>query len=225
MLRLVPVTPSKPICSLEGEAEYWHDIRLTCKSEEGSPQPRYEWKSYSVENVPRPFPPKTTESMPVSIHVLLWSTHLWGPAGEFLSSVWLEGMAHQLWVVEPNFCHYFADDGVLSLFNVSRETSGFYICTSTNRIGSNSYNFTLAVAPSECLIVMHLLTLSPGLSVKKPLSFLLSPQPAWMLDPLQLSLEESSQVWCFWGSSSSVAARKSAKRTNMLKGVCFHRRH
>ncbi|TNN60894.1 Cell surface A33 antigen [Liparis tanakae] len=99
---LVLVAPSKPICSLEGEAEYWHDIRLTCKSEEGSPQPRYEWKSYSVENVPRPFPPKTTEN-----------------------------------------------DGVLSLFNVSRETSGFFICTSSNRIGSNSYNFTLAVTPTS----------------------------------------------------------------------------
>ncbi|KAM9804450.1 uncharacterized protein ACB057_006303 [Neosynchiropus ocellatus] len=97
---LVLVPPSPPICGIEGEAEYWNDITLTCKSEEASPEPVYQWKSYSVDNIPRPFPPKTTEK-----------------------------------------------DGALSLFNISRETSGYFRCTSTNRIGSANCNFTLAVMP------------------------------------------------------------------------------
>nr|XP_057938129.1 cell surface A33 antigen isoform X2 [Doryrhamphus excisus] len=97
---LVLVAPSAPLCRLQGTAEYWHDVTLTCKSEEGSPKPSYQWKSYSVENIPRQFPPKTTEK-----------------------------------------------DGTLSLFNISRETSGFFICLSTNRVGSASCNFTLAVIP------------------------------------------------------------------------------
>ncbi|KAM8857121.1 uncharacterized protein ACB058_008901 [Synchiropus picturatus] len=97
---LVLVPPSPPICGIEGEAEYWNNIILTCKSEEASPEPVYQWKSYSVDNIPRPFPPKTTEK-----------------------------------------------DGALSLFNISRETSGYFRCTSTNRIGSASCNFTLAVMP------------------------------------------------------------------------------
>uniref|UniRef100_A0A672ZHT5 Glycoprotein A33 (transmembrane), paralog b n=1 Tax=Sphaeramia orbicularis TaxID=375764 RepID=A0A672ZHT5_9TELE len=99
---LVLVPPSKPICRIEGTVEYFHDITLTCMSEEGSPKPVYEWKSYSVENVPRPFPPKTTEK-----------------------------------------------NGALSLFNISREMSGFYICTSTNRVGSAACNMTLAVLPEK----------------------------------------------------------------------------
>ncbi|XP_040003582.1 cell surface A33 antigen-like [Xiphias gladius] len=99
---LVLVPPSIPICSIQGKAEYWHDIILTCMSEEGSPEPTYEWRSYSVQNIPREFPPKTTQ-----------------------------------------------DKGVLSLFNISREMSGFYICTSTNRISSASCNFTLAVMPGS----------------------------------------------------------------------------
>lgn len=99
---LVLVPPSPPICKIQGTAEYFHDITLTCKSEEGSPTPVTEWKSYSVENIPRTFPPKTTEK-----------------------------------------------DGALSLFNISRETSGFFICTSTNQIGSASCNLTLSVIPSS----------------------------------------------------------------------------
>ncbi|XP_026151573.1 cell surface A33 antigen-like [Mastacembelus armatus] len=99
---LVLVPPSRPRCQIQGTAEYWHNITLTCMSEEGSPKPLYEWKSYSVENIPREFPPKTTEK-----------------------------------------------DGALSLFNISREMSGFYICTSTNQIGSASCNLTLAVMPNS----------------------------------------------------------------------------
>ncbi|XP_031162234.1 cell surface A33 antigen-like isoform X2 [Sander lucioperca] len=37
--------------------------------------------------------------------------------------------------------------GILSLYNISKDTSGFFICTSTNKMGSASYNFTLAVMP------------------------------------------------------------------------------
>ncbi|XP_077436596.1 cell surface A33 antigen-like [Vanacampus margaritifer] len=99
---LVLVPPSKPLCRLQGTAEYWHNVNLTCMSQEGSPKPTYKWKSYSVENTPRQFPPKTSEK-----------------------------------------------DGALSLFNISREMSGFYICESTNRVGSESCNFTLAVMPAN----------------------------------------------------------------------------
>nr|XP_046260874.1 cell surface A33 antigen-like [Scatophagus argus]XP_046260875.1 cell surface A33 antigen-like [Scatophagus argus] len=99
---LVLVPPSPPICRIQGKVEYWQNITLTCMSEQGSPKPVSEWKSYSVEDIPRPFPPKTTEK-----------------------------------------------DGVLSLFNISREMSGYYICTSTNRIGSATCNMTLAVMPGS----------------------------------------------------------------------------
>ncbi|XP_044072356.1 cell surface A33 antigen-like [Siniperca chuatsi] len=99
---LVLVPPSAPICTIKGKAEYFQDITLTCLSEEGSPKPVSQWKSYSVENVPRPFPPKTAEK-----------------------------------------------DGAISLFNITREMSGFYVCTSINRIGSASCNITLAVMPGS----------------------------------------------------------------------------
>ncbi|XP_035532690.1 cell surface A33 antigen-like [Morone saxatilis] len=101
---LVLVPPSPPVCSIQGKAEYWENINLTCKSEEGSPTPVPVWKSYSVNNIPRQFPVKTTEK-----------------------------------------------DGVLSLFNISREMSGFFICTSTNRVGSASCNLTLAVMPPSMM--------------------------------------------------------------------------
>ncbi|XP_030643419.1 cell surface A33 antigen [Chanos chanos] len=39
-------------------------------------------------------------------------------------------------------------NGVLSLFNMSREMSGYYVCTSTNKMGSAKCNVTLAVMPS-----------------------------------------------------------------------------
>ncbi|XP_047456205.1 cell surface A33 antigen-like isoform X1 [Mugil cephalus] len=101
---LVLVPPSTPNCTLQGSPEYFHNITLTCRSEEGSPDPVYEWKSYSVENISRPFPPKTI----------------------------IKG-------------------GELSLFHISRETSGYYICTATNRIGSASYSYTLAVTPGSMM--------------------------------------------------------------------------
>ncbi|KAF1392666.1 hypothetical protein PFLUV_G00030430 [Perca fluviatilis] len=40
-----------------------------------------------------------------------------------------------------------AQGGILSLYNISKDTSGFFICTSKNKIGSASYNLTLAVMP------------------------------------------------------------------------------
>lgn len=57
--------------------------------------------------------------------------------------------------VLSHICHYVAEDGSLSLFNISRETSGFFICTSKNRVGSGSCNFTLAVVPSECFNIIN----------------------------------------------------------------------
>uniref|UniRef100_A0AAX7UA93 Ig-like domain-containing protein n=1 Tax=Astatotilapia calliptera TaxID=8154 RepID=A0AAX7UA93_ASTCA len=86
-------------------AEYFQNVTLTCLSEEASPAPTYDWKSFSVDNSPRQFPPKATQK-----------------------------------------------DGVLSLFNITRETSGYYICTSQNQIGSASCNFTLAVMPASMKI-------------------------------------------------------------------------
>ncbi|XP_010776982.1 uncharacterized protein isoform X2 [Notothenia coriiceps] len=99
---LVLVPPSPPICKIQGEASYFNNISLTCMSEDGSPKPAYDWKSFSVKSTPRPFPAKTTEKV-----------------------------------------------GVLSLFNISIDTSGFFICTSTNRVGSSSCNLTLAVTPGS----------------------------------------------------------------------------
>ncbi|CAL8370741.1 unnamed protein product [Arctogadus glacialis] len=98
---LVLVAPSRPVCGIQGTAEYWNNISLSCMSEEGSPSPTYKWKSYSVLNAPRPFPLRATEK-----------------------------------------------DGVLALFNISKEVSGFFVCTATNRVGHDSCNLTLSVLPT-----------------------------------------------------------------------------
>uniref|UniRef100_A0A3Q1IMY0 Ig-like domain-containing protein n=2 Tax=Anabas testudineus TaxID=64144 RepID=A0A3Q1IMY0_ANATE len=37
--------------------------------------------------------------------------------------------------------------GILSLYNISKDTSGYFICTSTNKMGSATSNLTLAVLP------------------------------------------------------------------------------
>uniref|UniRef100_A0A3Q3EET7 Glycoprotein A33 n=1 Tax=Kryptolebias marmoratus TaxID=37003 RepID=A0A3Q3EET7_KRYMA len=73
-----------------------------CCCSEGSPKPTYQWTTYSVDNTPRQFPPKTTQK-----------------------------------------------DGVLALFNITKETSGFFVCISSNEIDSASCNFTLAVMPGS----------------------------------------------------------------------------
>ncbi|XP_015219489.2 glycoprotein A33 (transmembrane), paralog a [Lepisosteus oculatus] len=97
---IVLVAPSKPICKLEGTPEYGQNIKATCYSEEGSPQPTYKWQIYDVQNRPKPNPPKSTE-----------------------------------------------ENGILSLVNVSIDTSGFYVCTSQNRISSAICNMTVSVMP------------------------------------------------------------------------------
>lgn len=60
---LVVVPPSPPVCTIQGRAEYWQNITITCKSEHGSPKPVTEWTTYSVQNVPRQLPPKASQSM------------------------------------------------------------------------------------------------------------------------------------------------------------------
>ncbi|XP_039600561.1 glycoprotein A33 (transmembrane), paralog a [Polypterus senegalus] len=97
---VVLVAPSTPVCSLEGKPEYGQDIRLLCKSAEGSPEPTYTWQSYSAENKMRNLPPKTTQ-----------------------------------------------DTGTLTLVNVSMDTSGFFVCTSANKIRSAMCNMTVAIYP------------------------------------------------------------------------------
>nr|XP_040022181.1 cell surface A33 antigen-like isoform X2 [Gasterosteus aculeatus aculeatus] len=42
--------------------------------------------------------------------------------------------------------------GIMSLYNISKETSGYYICTSTNKIRSATCNITLAVMPPSMKI-------------------------------------------------------------------------
>ncbi|KAJ0056573.1 hypothetical protein NL108_010375 [Boleophthalmus pectinirostris] len=41
--------------------------------------------------------------------------------------------------------------GILSLYNISKDTSGYYICTSANKIRSATCNLTLAVMPPSML--------------------------------------------------------------------------
>ncbi|NWJ05472.1 GPA33 protein, partial [Crypturellus undulatus] len=43
----------------------------------------------------------------------------------------------------------------LTLKNVSADTSGFYICTSTNRVGQESCNITLSVMPPSMNIALY----------------------------------------------------------------------
>ncbi|XP_061743603.1 cell surface A33 antigen-like [Nerophis ophidion] len=97
---VVLVAPSTPICGIQGKAEYGQNINLTCKSEEGSPPPTYEWTSLDTRRVPHIKSPRTTSR-----------------------------------------------GGVMSLFNITKETSGYYTCTSSNKIRSASCNITLSVMP------------------------------------------------------------------------------
>ncbi|CAM4507113.1 unnamed protein product [Leuciscus chuanchicus] len=97
---IVLVAPSPPICKIEGKAEYYQDVKLTCVSEEGTPTPTYKWQRYDTKNILQPNPPKATDV-----------------------------------------------NGALALFNITKETSGFFICTSTNEIRSAKCNLTLAVMP------------------------------------------------------------------------------
>ncbi|XP_040278869.1 cell surface A33 antigen [Bufo bufo] len=47
------------------------------------------------------------------------------------------------------------DKGELALKNISMETSGFFICTSSNKIGSEFCNITLAVMPPSMNIALY----------------------------------------------------------------------
>lgn len=105
---IVLIAPSKPDCAVVGTAEYGQVIKLTCNSNEGSPAPKYEWKSYTPQDAPRPLP---------------------------LTSA-VEG-------------------GELTLKNVSMDTSGFFVCTSTNKIGTDFCNLTLAVMPPSMNIALY----------------------------------------------------------------------
>ncbi len=63
----IPVAPSTPICNVVGKTEYFENIQLTCRSEEGTPTPTYKWQSHGVNNVPRPLPLKATDRMCVML--------------------------------------------------------------------------------------------------------------------------------------------------------------
>ncbi|XP_066504976.1 glycoprotein A33 (transmembrane), paralog a [Hoplias malabaricus] len=97
---VVLVAPSIPICKIQGKAEYYQNINLTCASQDGTPAPTYKWANFDARNTPRPNPPKSTDV-----------------------------------------------NGVLSLYNITADTSGYFICTSTNKVGSQSCNLTLTVMP------------------------------------------------------------------------------
>ncbi|XP_008105917.1 cell surface A33 antigen isoform X1 [Anolis carolinensis] len=51
---VVLVSPSKPVCTVVGKAEYGQNINLTCNSVEGFPQPQYSWQSFDAQNQSRP---------------------------------------------------------------------------------------------------------------------------------------------------------------------------
>ncbi len=57
----IPVAPSPPICNIVGKTEYFENIELTCRSEEGTPTPAYKWQSYNVNNNARQLPLKATD--------------------------------------------------------------------------------------------------------------------------------------------------------------------
>ncbi|RLW03228.1 hypothetical protein DV515_00006610 [Chloebia gouldiae] len=101
----VLVPPSKPECKILGTPEYGQTINLTCASHEGSPTPKYTWKSFNVQNEPRLLP-------------------------------YTEGQQ-------------------ITLKNVSADTSGFYICTATNVVGTEFCNMTVSVVPPSMNIALY----------------------------------------------------------------------
>ncbi|GAA6074382.1 glycoprotein A33 (transmembrane), paralog a [Tachysurus ichikawai] len=40
---VILVAPTKPICAIQGKVEYYQNINLTCRSEEGTPTPTYKF--------------------------------------------------------------------------------------------------------------------------------------------------------------------------------------
>ncbi|KAF5901373.1 cell surface A33 antigen, partial [Clarias magur] len=53
--------PSKPICAIQGKAEFNQNIKLTCRSDKGIPTPTYRWQRYDISNNPQPNPPRSTD--------------------------------------------------------------------------------------------------------------------------------------------------------------------
>uniref|UniRef100_A0ACB8FGV5 Uncharacterized protein n=1 Tax=Sphaerodactylus townsendi TaxID=933632 RepID=A0ACB8FGV5_9SAUR len=51
------------------------------------------------------------------------------------------------------FC--FATGGLLTLKNISADTSGFYICTSTNSVGNEFCNMTVSISPPSMNIGLY----------------------------------------------------------------------
>ncbi|NXQ55287.1 GPA33 protein, partial [Anthoscopus minutus] len=101
----VLVAPSKPECKILGTPEYGQTINLTCVSHEGSPTPKYTWKSFNVKNEPRVLP--------------------------------------------------YTKGQQITLKNISADTSGFYICTSTNDVGTEFCNMTVSVVPPSMNIALY----------------------------------------------------------------------
>lgn len=101
----VLVAPSKPECKILGTPQYGQTINLTCVSHEGSPKPKYSWKSFDVQNEPRVLP---------------------NPEGQ-----------------------------QITLKNISADTSGFYICTSTNVVGTEFCNMTVSAVPPSMNIALY----------------------------------------------------------------------
>ncbi|XP_038613785.1 cell surface A33 antigen [Tachyglossus aculeatus] len=61
---IVLVPPSVPDCAIQGEAVLGNDVELTCHSREGSPAPKYSWKSFNILNEARPLAgPATGQSV------------------------------------------------------------------------------------------------------------------------------------------------------------------
>ncbi|NXE91987.1 GPA33 protein, partial [Menura novaehollandiae] len=101
----VLVAPSKPECRILGTPQYGQTINLTCVSHEGSPKPKYTWKSFNVQNEPRVLP--------------------------------------------------YTEGEQITLKNISADTSGFYICTSTNVVGTEFCNMTVSVVPPSMNIALY----------------------------------------------------------------------
>ncbi|XP_025764837.1 cell surface A33 antigen [Oreochromis niloticus] len=99
---VVLVAPSRPVCKIQGTAQYGQNLTLTCASAEGSPTPTYSWKRYCEHNQPVPQDPQTTDK-----------------------------------------------DGILSLYNISKGTSGLYVCTSQNKLNAATCNLTISLMPER----------------------------------------------------------------------------
>nr|XP_032820577.1 CXADR-like membrane protein [Petromyzon marinus] len=53
---IVLVAPTKPVFSLEGKAEIYHDVKLVCRCNEGSPPPTFSWRRLDANGIPVALP-------------------------------------------------------------------------------------------------------------------------------------------------------------------------